>query len=107
MNSITNQTSKGVVTAEEGENIIYSGIDGHYQAWDAADGRLEWDFAGTGIAKDLKLLPLNEGRRDVVILGEEGGSVGVVRKLAARSGAVLWEFRDDRYALEEPAKYWS
>lgn len=80
--------------AEEGGGAIASAVSGEVQAWNAADGRLDWGWTGAGPVKGLELLS-RKGHTDVVVLHEEG-SKGVVRKLASGSGDVVWEHRDER-----------
>ena len=89
-----NVTLGGYLKAEEGGGAIASAVNGEVQAWNAADGRLDWGWTGAGPVKGLELLS-RKGYTDVVVLNEEG-SKGVVRKLASGNGDVLWEHRDER-----------
>ena len=80
--------------AERGGGTIASAVNGEVQAWNAADGRLDWGWMGAGPVKGLELLS-RKGYTDVVVLNDEG-SRGVVQKLASGSGDVVWEHRDER-----------
>lgn len=93
-----NTTGGGYLRAEEGGGAIASAINGEVQAWNAADGRLDWGWTGPGSVKGLELLS-RKGYTDVIVLAEEEGSKGVVRKLASGSGNVVWEHKDERYVL--------
>lgn len=98
----SNDTGKAFLNAADGENTIYSAVDEGIQAWDAADGRLVWDWSGSGRTKALELFTAEGGQKHVLVLNEEG-KVGVVRKLAADTGEILWEIKDDRYDYPEPS----
>ena len=93
--STVNSTQGALLKAEEGGGAIASATNGDVQTWNAADGRLDWAWKGVGRIKGLELLS-RTGYTDVVVLNEEEGSKGVVRKLASGSGSVLWEHRDER-----------
>lgn len=92
----SNVTGRGFLGAGEGEDTIVSAIGNEVQAWDAADGRLVWAWKGHGQLKGLEVLETQSGGKDILVLCEEEGSVGVVRKLMAATGEVLWEYRDER-----------
>lgn len=93
---VSNDTASAFLSAVDGENTIYSAFKDSFRAWDATDGRLVWDRTGTGLAKALEALATDDGHGDVLGLSEEEGKTALVTKLAASSGEVLWEFRDDR-----------
>ena len=90
-----NSTQGGYLRAEEGGGAITSAVNGNIEAWNAGDGRLDWSWAGAGSVRGLELLS-RKGYTDVLVLSEEEGSKGVVRKLASGSGNVIWEHRDER-----------
>lgn len=96
MDPASNVTGRGFLGAGEGEDTIVSAIGNEVQAWDAAHGRLVWAWKGHGQLKGLKVLETQSGGKDVLVLCEEVGSVGVVRKLEAATGEVIWEYRDER-----------
>lgn len=93
---VRNDTASAFLSAVDGENTIYSAFKDSFRAWDATDGRLVWDRTGTGLAKALEALTPNDGQGDVLGLSEEEGKTAFLTKLAANTGKVLWEFRDDR-----------
>lgn len=92
---VSNDTNSAFLSAADGENTIYSAFKDSVRAWDATDGRLVWDRKGTGLAKALEILTTDDGQGDVLELSEEG-KTALVTKLAASSGEVLWESRDER-----------
>ena len=91
-----NITGPGFLKAGEGEDAIVSAVGNEVQTWDAADGRLVWAWKGPGQIKGLEVLEAQDSGKDIVVLSEEEGNIGVVRKLKATSGEVLWEHRDAR-----------
>ena len=104
VDTASNQTFKSCLSAADGENIIFSAANGEIRGWDAADGKLVWNYAGKGEVVDLKVLPVDKGRKDVITLHDSshdgGRSTGFVRKLTADSGEAVWGFLDDRYARD-------
>lgn len=97
VDNTSNETGKALLNAADGESTIYSAVNGGIQAWDAADGRLVWDWRGTGRTIALKVFTADGGQKYVIALNKEEGKTGIVRKLAAETGEVLWELKDDRY----------
>ena len=91
-----NVTARGFLSAGEGEDTVISAVGEDVQAWDAADGRLVWAWKGRGQIKSLEIIEAQGGAKDVLVLSEEEGNVGVVRKLKANSGEVVWEHKDTR-----------
>lgn len=97
----SNETGKTFLNTADGENTIYSAADEVIQAWDAADGRLVWEWRGTGRTKALEVFTTDGGQKYVLALNGEEEKIGIVRKLAADTGEVLWELKDDRYDYSE------
>lgn len=91
-----NHTFKSFLSSSEGENTIYSGTNGDVQAWDAADGRQVWNYAGKGEIVDLQVLPLDNGQKNIITLTNHEGSARNIKKMAADSGEVIWDFQDNR-----------
>lgn len=96
MDSGRNVTSQGFLSAGDGENVVVSAVDGLVRAWDAAEGRLVWEWTGQGRAKALEVVEMEGVGKDVLVIHEEDGHVGVARRLSAAAGEVKWEFRDER-----------
>lgn len=92
---VSNDSASAFLSAADGENTIYSAFKYSVRAWDATDGRLVWDRTGTGLVKTLEALTTDDGQGDVLGLSEEG-KTALLTKLAASTGEVLWEFRDER-----------
>ena len=96
MDPAINVTGRGFLSAGKGEDTVVSAIGDGVQAWDAADGRLVWEWKGSGLVKGLEVLETQGGAKDALVLSEEEGGVGLVRKLNTVSGEVVWEHRDTR-----------
>ena len=77
------------------ENAIVSAVGGTVKAWDAADGKLVWEWDTSGVVKGLEVLEIEGGNKDVIVLVQENGK-GVVRRLGAANGQALWEHVDER-----------
>lgn len=92
----SSEIHKGLLRAVVEGDTILSTIGGITQAWDAAEGRLVWEQLGAGESKDMLILDLDGRPRDVLILTVMRDTMGIVRKLGADSGEILWEFKDDR-----------
>ena len=90
-----NTTQGSYLRAEEGGGAIASAYNGEVQAWNAADGRLDWSWTGAGSVKGVELFS-RKGYTDVLVLSEEGGTRSVTRKLASGSGDVVWEHKEER-----------
>lgn len=92
--------AEGFLRASDGETTVISAIGGKVTAWGASDGKLHWENnLSEGVAKDLELLELEDGRTsnhacDVLVLS--GDKAGIVRRLDAATGAAKWEFKDER-----------
>ena len=90
--------SESYLRAGNGENTVISAVDGIVRAWDAADGRLVWEREGSGKIRGLEVSEIEGGSKDVLVLIEEQGGKGVIKRLKAGTGEVIWEFADERYA---------
>lgn len=96
--SVQNYTTPGFLKAAEGGDTLISAVNSKVQAWDATDGRLVWEWNGGDETKVVDITPSAEGVSYVLILSKEEGSSFLLRKLAADTGALLWEYGDWRYA---------
>lgn len=90
------EAHKGLLGAVAEGNTIFSAINGGVQAWDAAEGRLVWEQLGGGVSKDLEVLGLGGTAKDILTLTATRATTGIIRKLTADSGEILWEFKDER-----------
>ena len=98
----SNETVKAFVKTADGESKIFSAVNEGIQAWDAVDGRMVWDWRGIGRSKALEVFAADGGQKYVLSLSGEEGKMGIIRTLAAETGGVLWELKDDRYDYLEP-----
>lgn len=87
----------GLLKAPEGGSTVISAVNGTVQAWDAAEGRLVWDWTGSEEIKALEVLRSEDAGQGVYIVTQESGRNAIVRKLSEDTGAVLWEHEDARY----------
>lgn len=90
-----NDTGLSLLKAGEGGDTIVSSVHGKVQSWDTTDGRLGWEWRSE---RNIRSLEITEGGRDVLIVSGDDSSESLVRKLAANTGELLWEHKDDRYA---------
>ena len=89
-----NGTTSGLLCAGEGGDTLVTAVGDTVSSWDATDGRLSWQWKCSG---RIKSLVVTEGRGDILVLSDAQGAKGLVQKLAADSGALVWEYRDSRY----------
>ena len=91
-----NDTASGLLKAPEGGNTLVSALNGKIQTWDAADGRLVWEWRGQGRIKSIETSSATDDRgKDVVAVSDEDGHA-IVRKLAGETGEISWEYTDAR-----------
>lgn len=86
----------GLLKAPGGGNTIISAVNGTVQAWDATEGRLVWDWTGSGDIKALEVVRGGGTGQGVYIIAQAIGSKAVVRKLSEDSGVLVWEHEDAR-----------
>jgi len=82
-------TGGGFFKAGEDGTVI-SAVDDEVQAWNAADGRLAWQWKAAGPVRGLEVVE-KDRHSGMVVLSDEEESRVVIRKLAASNGEVLWE----------------
>ncbi|KAL8931903.1 MAG: hypothetical protein Q9216_007030 [Gyalolechia sp. 2 TL-2023] len=91
------RNGNGLLSPSTKGNVVISAVNGTVQAWDAAEGRLAWDWIGREKIKALVVSQNDRDGRGVYILTQNDGSKAHVRKLAQDSGAPIWEYQDERY----------
>ena len=87
----------GFMRAAEGEGWVVSALGKAVHAWDAVSGRNKFWVGFEGVVRDLEVMEMTEsgeGRKDVLVLFEEGEGETVLRRLSAEDGSVVWEFRE-------------
>ncbi|MCJ1473890.1 hypothetical protein MMC13_002545 [Lambiella insularis] len=92
--SKTEENDTGYLKAVDGEDVVVSAVGHNVNAWDAADGRLVWQWVGRGPVRDLEVLGIEGVKGDVLVATEEEGK-GVVTRLSGSSGEVVWEYSDE------------
>lgn len=92
----SSKAHKSLLRAAAEGNTIFSAINGRIQAWDAAQGRLLWEQLDTGESKDLQVLDLKETPGNILVLTVMRPTTGFIKSLAADSGKIVWEFKDER-----------
>ncbi|MCJ1439443.1 hypothetical protein MMC27_008837 [Xylographa pallens] len=80
---------KGYLKALDGEDIVVSAVGNTVTAWDAADGKLVWQWAGAGAVTGLEVLGVEGMKGDVIVATEDAGT-NIVTRLGATSGTVVW-----------------
>lgn len=93
--SSRNASRDGFLATFDGFDLIISAVNGAIQAWDAAAGRLAWEWRFSGKVKDLKTSGKYTKGVEVFVLTEEDNK-GVVRKLSAETGSLVWQYEDKR-----------
>ena len=100
--SIENGVSNGSYTQSYlkavGSEII-SGADEVVRAWDAADGKLVWEWQAPGIVLGLELAKPEGEDTAVLILSKDLEGHGFVARLVASTGKFLWQHKDERYRI--------
>lgn len=94
---LSNGNGNGLLKAFSRENLVISAVNGTVQAWDAAEGRLVWDRR---VLDDIKALEASQTVADgygVYVLTQGNGGKAHIRKLSEDSGALIWEYQDERY----------
>ncbi|KAL8676791.1 MAG: hypothetical protein Q9186_006719 [Xanthomendoza sp. 1 TL-2023] len=86
---------RGLLKASEGGTTIIAAVNGTVQAWDAAEGRMVWDWRGSEEITALEILTSEDAAQAVYIVTRNSGSKATIRKLSEDSGAVLWEHEDE------------
>lgn len=91
----------------DGNNAVVGAAGDYISSWGAQDGKLIWDqqFDGNTVA-DIELLELEDATatsdtRDTLAL-ISGKSFGSVRRFDGDSGAVKWEYIDERFVSDVP-----
>lgn len=92
----------GILRGLDGNNAVVGAAGDYISSWGAQDGKLIWDqhFDG-GHVSDLELLEMEDASkessdsRDTIAL-ISGKSFGSVRRFDGDSGAVKWEYIDER-----------
>lgn len=91
-----NLTTRGLLKAGEGADVVISAIEGVVQAWDAIDGRLVWEHKDEGKVKAVEVVAGTNAEKDVFVAYEVDGVNTRVKRLASDSGEVKWSYEDAR-----------
>ncbi|KAL9044002.1 MAG: hypothetical protein Q9214_002829 [Letrouitia sp. 1 TL-2023] len=94
--SSRNASRDGFLATFDGFDLIISAVNGAIQAWDAADGRFAWEWRFSGKVKDLKTFGKYTKGVGIFVLTEEDNK-GVVRKLSAETGSLVWQYEDKNH----------
>jgi len=92
----------GFLRPVEGESGVVSAIGNRVDAWDAMTGRESWGNVFSGSVRDLEVMegPTTEGQaKDVLVLFEDAGHKGILRKLKGANGNVAWEYEGDSHDI--------
>ena len=80
---------------------IISGANEVVRAWDAADGKLVWEWHAPGTILGLELSKAEGEDTAVLVLSKDTGGYGFVARLVTSTGQLLWQHKDDRYRICE------
>ena len=86
----------GLVKAPAGGDTIISAVNGTVQAWDAAEGRLVWGWTGSEEIKALEVVRDGITGQGIYMVTQAVGTRVIIRKLSESTGALLWEYEDER-----------
>ncbi|KAL8767789.1 MAG: hypothetical protein Q9209_005783 [Squamulea sp. 1 TL-2023] len=84
----------GLLRPPSGGSTLISAVNGNVQAWDAAEGRLLWNWAGSEDIKALEVVRSGDAGQGVYIVTQTSGHRTIIRKLSEESGSILWEHED-------------
>lgn len=94
-------TSTSFLCAGKNQDTVVSAVGHHVSAWDAASGRLVWQYTSSqgSVVAGLRVLELEHLHatatpRDVIAL--VAGASPKVLRLDAQTGAEIWAFEDTR-----------
>ena len=93
---VKEENGRGFLKALGGQDLVVSAVGTEIQAWDAADGRLVWNWRQEGLVRSLEVVDI-EGMRGDVVAVTEGTGKNIVTRLSASSGEVVWQHEDVRY----------
>lgn len=99
--SAKDESEEGFLKALGGQDVVVSAVGEEIQAWDAADGRLAWNWRGEGLVRSLEVVDIEGMRGDVVAVTEGNRKISVMR-LSASSGDVVWNYAAERYVTQLP-----
>lgn len=92
-----NSHNNGLLQPSSRGNLVISAVNGTVQAWDAAEGRLVWEWTTYEEIKALGISQKDVDGGDVYVLSQDNGGKAHVRKLALESGDLDWQYQDERY----------
>ena len=85
---------EGFLRAVNGESTVVTAIGSDVRAWDAADGRLVWQWEGRGIVRSLEIMDFAGQSKDVIVLHQDKGRA-VITRLEATAGLLVWQQTGD------------
>ncbi|KAL8894798.1 MAG: hypothetical protein Q9207_008408 [Kuettlingeria erythrocarpa] len=76
------------------QGSIITASNGTVRAWDAAEGRLVWDWSTVEDIEALEVSQSHAGSHGVYVLTRSTESEVIVRKLSQDTGSLIWEYYD-------------
>ena len=83
----------GLLKTTPGSDSVTSALDGKVQTWDAADGRLGWEWQSNGSVQAVELA-LYQGTTLAVVLSQGDGTNNFINCFNAEDGTPHWRFQD-------------
>ena len=93
------RAARGLLRAASGSGAVVSAAKDSVRAWDAASGRLLWEWVGKGAVRSLEVLDRTGAPKDVLAMTQVGDANGApkVTRLSAEDGSVVWEVEQSMY----------
>ena len=88
---------QGILRTASGSDTVVSAAGSRVQAWDAASGRLAWEWRAEGTVRGLEVLDRTGGAKDPLVLTQEGDNAPRVARLRADDGSTVWGFDQSMY----------
>ena len=90
---------KSFLKAVQGTGAVVSAAGESVRAWDAAGGRLLWEWVGKGTVKSLEVLDWDGESNGALVVTHEGGRDRASRlaRIRSETGETIWEVEQSMY----------
>ena len=92
-------TVRGFLKAAKSDGAVVSAAGTSVRSWDAASGRLIWQWAGDSVVKSLEVLDWENEPNDAIALvqGVHSDAAPTVVRNGAEDGEVVWKAEQSMY----------